>query len=393
MTGKKPVLIGDSAGMSEEEFARSRIGIGGSDQAVIYGLSPWNSMYGFWAKCCGMKKMMILPDNDYQKKKGHILEELVAEVFRRRTGFRVINDTGIYHHADYPYLRANLDRIYERTALDKDGNPVTIRGILEIKTTFPQNKAVEQYWKKGICPEYYRLQVMFYMAVMDLDEAYIACMWGFDEKENYVQIRITRNLAEEEEMLERNRKFWETYVVPRRQPPLSYTIKPKEVIRELREYSGFADPGKPCVVFESSYKTDAEEIEAVEKQISELKKEIETLEEMKQRLQIPIIAEMGTATEGIIMVSGNEPEYYEITYKPRSRSYISAKRLMEENPELVAEYANIRIRDLKAAQPQVYEKLVEKKGEEARVLSIRKKKFPASTRKAYMNRIAALNMS
>lgn len=46
MIGKKPVKVGDSAGMTQEEFAKSRIGIGGSDQAVLYGYSPWNSMYG-----------------------------------------------------------------------------------------------------------------------------------------------------------------------------------------------------------------------------------------------------------------------------------------------------------------------------------------------------------
>lgn len=112
--------------MTQEEFAKSRIGIGGSDQAVLYGYSPWNSMYGLWAKCCGMKKYVFKEEDDYAKEKGHILEPLVAEVFQRKTGFKVINDTGIYHHADYSFMRVNLDRMYERETQDKYGNKKTI---------------------------------------------------------------------------------------------------------------------------------------------------------------------------------------------------------------------------------------------------------------------------
>lgn len=82
-----------------------------------------------------------------------------------------------------------------------------------MKTTFPENAAVEEYWKKGKCPEYYRLQVLFYLAVMDLDEAYIACMWGFDEKKNYACVRIERNMEEEADLIERNVRFWNTYVI------------------------------------------------------------------------------------------------------------------------------------------------------------------------------------
>ena len=95
MIGKKPVKVGDSAGMTQEEFAKSRIGIGGSDQAVLYGYSPWNRMYGLWAKCCGMKKYVFKEEDDYAKEKGHILEPLVAEVFQRKTR----SSEGIYYRS------------------------------------------------------------------------------------------------------------------------------------------------------------------------------------------------------------------------------------------------------------------------------------------------------
>ena len=35
-----PVIVGDTASMSDEEFTQSRTGIGGSDQATLLGLSP-----------------------------------------------------------------------------------------------------------------------------------------------------------------------------------------------------------------------------------------------------------------------------------------------------------------------------------------------------------------
>lgn len=389
MIGKKPVKVGDSAGMTQEEFAKSRIGIGGSDQAVLYGYSPWNSMYGLWAKCCGMKKYVFKEEDDYAKEKGHILEPLVAEVFQRKTGFKVINDTGIYHHADYSFMRVNLDRMYERETQDKYGNKKTIRGVLELKTTFPENAAVEEYWKKGKCPEYYRLQVLFYLAVMDLDEAYIACMWGFDEKKNYACVRIERNMEEEADLIERNVRFWNTYVIPRKKPPLELSKKPKNTLADLRAYSGFADPNLPCVIFHPDYSVDVEEMEAVDEQIAELKARIKELEEIKLRLEIPFVEAMGQATVGMIPAREND-SYYEVAYKARKQTVISAKNLMEKHPELMSEYTKVKIGELRADYPQICEELSEQAGDENRSMKIRKKKFTAKTRSIYRQRMAQL---
>ena len=125
----KPVVVGDTANMSDEEFTQSRTGIGGSDQATLLGLSPYSCLYELWLKCTG--ETMPVQKETFEKKRGHILEELVAEMFRNQTGYIVLDDTSIYVHPQYPYLRANLDRIYQRPQFDPDGNVLgTIEGIL-----------------------------------------------------------------------------------------------------------------------------------------------------------------------------------------------------------------------------------------------------------------------
>lgn len=391
MTGKKPMIVGDTKGMTQEEFARSRIGIGGSDQATLAGLSPWNSLYGLWSRCRGKKRTVFKPDEeeDYRLEKGHLLEPLVAEVFRRKTGFRVFDDTSIFAREDYPFLRANIDRFYERESIRETGERHTVRGILELKTTFPESQDVWNLWKKGICPEHYRLQVLFYMMVLDLDEAYVACMWGFDEKKDYVHIRIERDMEEEAELLKRNVDFWDQFVIPGKKPPLTFSRKPEAVIRDIRAYTGFADPEAPCVIFQSDYLDDVHEIEAIDREIQSLKNKMDGLAEMKKKLQIPFVEAMGNSVTGILACG--DGDYYEVAYKPRGKSVVPVAKLLYGYPDLVEKYTKVLVTDLRADYPAVFEKVSEKVGEDSRQLTIRKKKFNEKSRSAYERRLKEIS--
>jgi predicted phage-related endonuclease len=40
---------------------------------------------------------------------GHLMEPIVAQCYAQKTGNTIIEDTGLYQHAAYPYALANLD--------------------------------------------------------------------------------------------------------------------------------------------------------------------------------------------------------------------------------------------------------------------------------------------
>ena len=129
-----PTLLCDTAGMTREHWLECRMHgpdgdipytIGGSDVAAVLGVSPWVTPLELWR----IKKGLMQPDdtaNAAAKAMGLLMEPIVAQCYAKATGNTVIEDTGLYQHADYPYALANLDY-----RLEENGR----QGVLECKTT------------------------------------------------------------------------------------------------------------------------------------------------------------------------------------------------------------------------------------------------------------------
>lgn len=375
----KPVVVGDTANMSDEEFMQSRTGIGGSDQATLLGLSPYSCLYELWLKCTG--ETMPVQKDSFEKKRGHILEELVAEMFRNQTGYIVLDDTSIYVHPQYPYLRANLDRIYQRPQFDPDGNVLgTIEGILECKTVDPKHPDVKDYWKKNQVPPRYLLQVMYYMMIKNVDEAYVACMYGISQSD-YVQIKVLRNKDLEAQLLKRNVGFWTNYVVPKICPPKEITLKAENAIRAIRQNQKVLD-GQAALLLDPSYLSRFDEVTEIDKELQSLKKKEEELKEKKLKLLIPVYDLMGSHTEGILDCEDG-CNYYAISYKMPEKTTISAEILYEKYPKLAPTYTKVCVSNLKKDFPQIAEELsTVEVNTESRPLSIKKKKLDEKSRMA-----------
>ena len=374
-----PVIVGDTASMSDEEFTQSRTGIGGSDQATLLGLSPYSCLYDLWLKCTG--QLLPAQEDSFEKKRGHILEELVAEMFHTQTGYIVLNDTSIYVHPRYPYLRANLDRIYTRPKYDLDGNVIgTIEGILECKTADPKHPDVKDYWKKNQVPPRYLLQVMYYMMIKNVDEAYVACMYGIGQSD-YVHIQVQRNKDLESQLLKRNIGFWTNYVVPKICPPKEITLKAENAIRTIRQNQKVID-GQMALVLNASYLGRIETAVEIDKELQALKKKEEELKEKKGKLLIPVYDLMGSHTEGILDCEDG-CNYYAISYKMPEKTTVSAEKLYEKYPKLAATYTKVCISDLKKDFPEIAKELsIKEKNTESRPLTIRKKKYDEKSRMA-----------
>jgi len=209
--------------------------VGGSDVSVVFGENPWTSPPELWR----IKKGLLKPndaDNARQKEMGHIMEPVVAHWYGEITGNKVIEDTGLYQHAGYPYALANLDyRVKDKTGAD---------GILECKST-SWHKAGD--WADGAVPAYYELQTRFYMAVMDMEYADIACIWGMNPETDIAICRINRNRETEAIIFERLDDFIKS--LRANNPPDMSGVSPKLAMEALARIYGASQPALPSIEF------------------------------------------------------------------------------------------------------------------------------------------------
>lgn len=103
----EPEIVVDISELTREEWLDYRKkGIGGSDVAAIMGISPFATIRDLYNN-----KVGILPaipkeeeSNWVAKEVGHRLEDLVAEIFVRKTGLKVFPVRKMFRHPLYPFM-------------------------------------------------------------------------------------------------------------------------------------------------------------------------------------------------------------------------------------------------------------------------------------------------
>ena len=172
------VLVG-TEGLPEKDWLEyRRRGIGGSDAAAILGISPFAT-----ARDLYYDKLKIVPFDDSEsnwvaKKMGHLLEDLVAEIFHVKTGYRIYQIKKMFYHPVHTFMLADIDYFVEL--------PGGRTAILEIKTT--NYNAKDHWWSEDgqeIVPLNYEAQGRHYMSVMNIDEVFYCCLYGNNEDEVY----------------------------------------------------------------------------------------------------------------------------------------------------------------------------------------------------------------
>lgn len=321
-----PSVVVDTGMLSREEWLEFRKkGIGGSDAAAVYGVSPWKTGRDLFYEKIGKNPVREEDSNWVPLKYGQCLETLVAEIFTFKTGLQTFRDTNMYVHGLFPFMLADLDFLIRLP----DGST----GILECKTTSVSSK---DKWADGAVPFYYELQVRHYMAVMNIDVAYIACLYGNNDS-NFVYQKIERDLEMEEDLICREKEFWEIYVLANTAPP--YIEEAELVISSIRRYMSAADRNAPEILLNGKYAPSLAEYLRLSEEKSNLAQQIKELEKRQKALYAPLLEQLDSACKGIC--TSPSGDVYEVTYNPSCRITIPKSnilRLQENYPEIYENY-------------------------------------------------------
>lgn len=294
----QPAKLVSTEGMSEEEWLNWRKkGLGGSDASVVMGCSPFRTKRDLYYDKASIANALPDERNWVAKEVGHRLESLVADIFAKKTNYTVWEEKFMFQHPLYPFMLANVDRLVELP----DGK----KGILEIKTTHYQNK---YDWLNEQIPRHYELQGRFYMAVMNLDFCFFACLFSNSESD-FIMHRIERDLDEEEILINELAYFWNNHVLAKVEPPL--TEKSDLVLDTLRRHYSTGDNTIPeislsgdCLKPLTAYLNLKDEKAALDKKSRELEKQMKSA-------YIPIVDQMGSGSFAVLTAGDTE---YRISY-------------------------------------------------------------------------------
>lgn len=320
-------VVVDTSNITEEEWLKYRFqGIGGSDAAAVLGISKYKTARDLYFEKIGRKPDIEENNNWVTLEVGKRLEDLVAQIFAKKTGFRIWQEKKMLRHPLFPFMLADTDYLFET-------NDGTI-GILECKTS---NVYSKDKWDSGSVPYNYEIQCRHYMAVKNVDLAYIACLYGNTEND-FVYQRIDRDLDFEEDMIIQQKEFWNEYVLKQQEPPLQG--EGDLVLKSLQRYKNKQNNINE-LMFDSSYIEVCEKILEMKTEKSTIEKTAKEIEGKIKTLYAQFIAILGNGTKGRCI--GNDCEYV-ITYKPSYRTMINKdalEKMQLNDKEIFEKYATV----------------------------------------------------
>lgn len=169
--------------ITDEDLKLRCKGIGGSDAGVLMGYSPWKTVHELYLEKIGEPLKTTPFFSRYRidpRERGTVLEPFVMRLFEHTSGYVCDTQHTALVHAQYPYMRGNIDAWAEHHFLGE-------RCIVELKTADISKK---KQWELEGLPKVYWAQVQHYMSLAQLNEARVFCLFGdeqfFDMMMHYV---------------------------------------------------------------------------------------------------------------------------------------------------------------------------------------------------------------
>ncbi len=286
--------------------------IGGSDIAVVMGMSRWKTPLKLWLEKTGQAE----PDDLSQVEAvqlGSELEEFVAQKFAKESGKQVRRQSKMYVHKDYPFMAAHIDRLI--TGTDE---------ILECKTCGSHKK---EEWEGDGIPREYILQVTWYLGITGKKKAYIAVLIG-GQSFKYKEIEFDKELFDV--MVDMAREFWRA-VETKTPPAVSASDNP--VIVQM-----FPEPDSELV--------ENQDIEDRVAKLQQVKDDISALTDEKEMLEAEIKSAIGEHL-GVLT------EKFKVTWPKYQQTKVNTERLkadgLYEKYADKSSYRRLNISEKKAA--------------------------------------------
>ncbi|MBN2640373.1 MAG: YqaJ viral recombinase family protein [Victivallales bacterium] len=287
----------------QEFLERRKSGIGGSDVAVVLGLSKWKTPYQLWQEKTGK---IVIDDDDKSElfHFGNVLEDVIAQEFARRNDVQVQRRNRLFRADNC--LIANIDRYI-----------VGKNAILECKTA---DKFTRHLWGAeedgDEIPEYYLTQVMHYMYVTNYRDSHLAVLIGGNE---YRQFHIEYNADLAEMLAEKCVNFWTQHVLADIPPA---AINNEDLLEMYKASSGKVISANERI------------IESVES-LKVVKDQLKGLEEQKENLEFEIKSFMADADT---LVSPDGAKF--ATWKKSITNRLDTKKIKAELPEVAEQYTS-----------------------------------------------------
>ena len=399
---KPPIFVVDTTNMTEERWLQVRehgrgvkptdpdyipYTITGSGASSALGVNPWVSDEEYRDKKMGIEPAIKTEFNEESKAAGHVFEPFVAINFLRymRMNFpeakinlkkdmlrdilpylenacpdkksyesflksydKVIqsfaakwgdlNPSFMYQCGEvddngelkYPFALANIDGLVEVNGK---------LGIFEAKTTSVRSGSIREYWEQGKIPEYYYWQLVFYMAVMNVDFAYICCIWGVTLNDMAV-IYLERDLDVEKEFMD----YLKGFVSDMEEGlPLDESNSDPELVSQYyyRLY-GTAEKKPEAVELPAYCRSMVSKAVELDKEISEAENALKALKAKRTEIfnEIhPIMKDNAYAT-----VKMEDDSVFGIKLKTSmKRPVFDTERFKAEQPELYQKYGEVSV--------------------------------------------------
>jgi len=284
-------------GLSKQEWLTWRQrGVGGSDIASICNINPWSSPLAvYYSK---IEKVSELEAENLPAELGLFLEPFIKVKFEKwllaEEGIKVnvLSKPCILQHRDNPIALANLDGHFFHPSIQENV-------IVEYKTTSERNY---QDWADGSLPDYYYLQIQWYLYVTNVKKCYLAFLIG-NNKFNVTVIE--RNEEVIEMIVKKVAEFWTAFVEKKVAPAPTGDVSSKEILDKMYEN---VVVGKEIVIEDVKYQTYCKEIADLKKKATEIEK---NLEQYKQWIKEKVgVAETARCGEWIITWKQVEKKEY-----------------------------------------------------------------------------------
>ncbi len=272
-----------------------REGVGASEIAVLFGLSPWSTIQELWDE--KVHGCSYEPGSELFHF-GHTMEPLIAAEFARRTGEIVDHPESMIIIGEKPWYRASLDRVVKE-------NDEAV-AALELKNLHEGRYSEYRVAGPSIG---YLLQLQYQMMCAGLDHGYLAVLFG---GQKFASWRVIASPSVQREIALRVDEFW-GYVQRKEQPP--ETLGKRQLP---------SDDGRSLQLKDPSWEQRLEELDELRLKKAKIEKDEKII---KQQLK-ECLGDFQSAEAGEMVAS----------VSISTRRSLDTTRLKKEMPELVERF-------------------------------------------------------